>query len=343
MSSSGATIFTGFWHNRSNDSIHGSTLTLSSENSAFLIAFVALFVKFAGGQLWSVLTFLVSVVRSSTSPQDALYHQQQAILRNTSQPTNLLFDMMKLLWYWEGNAKRSRTRTFGYISSTLAYIAVFAAAGIYSSKIATTNSEVLLVPNESCGLWRYPSLKRWDESKDSWQSYNLQRISYWANTFELAKQTHVQVSQCYNSTHANPNNLCLPYGKSRISWSTNYDIPCPFEERLCIADAIQFDSGFLNSRDHLGINTQDHIEYRRVLTCAPITTDGYVSDYVNSTGLNASEDALTQQSTFDGETFLKYNYGQNGYFNDNTTFAYSNFTWGASYAPQSGAEFYRVE
>lgn len=341
MSSANTVVYTGFWTNRASGQIKGSTLTLSAEYSAFLIAFVALFVKFVGGQLWSTLTFLSSIKRSSPRPEDGLYHQQQAVLRNTSQPTVFVWDMLKLSWFWKDTATKSRARTLGFIASSLAYIGAFAVAGIFSSKVASNNSEVMLVPVENCGAWHYPYWLAYDNTT-FFSDYNIQRISHWANTNELARQTHVYVSQCFNSSGDHSPNACLPYGSSPLAWTTTLNTTCPFDDDMCIAPGISFDSGFLSTRTHLGINTRDHIEYRRVLTCAPITTEGYVSGYVNVTELDINYDNA-QQNTFEGETWLKYMYGNNYYFNGNTTFAYSNFTWGASFGPTSGNDIYRLE
>lgn len=340
MSTTNTVVYTGFRTNRALGQIKGSTLTLSAEYSAFLIAFVALFVKFVGGQLWSTLTFLASIKRSSPRPEDGLYHQQQAVLRNTSQPTVFVWDMLKLSWFWKGTATKSRARTLGFIASSVAYIGAFAIAGIFSSKVASNNSEVMLVPVANCGIWHYPYWLLYDNTT-SFSEYNAQRTSFWANINELARQTHVYVSQCFNSTGDHSPNACLPYGSNAISWTTDLNATCPFDADMCIAPAISFDSGFLSTRTHLGVNTRDSIEYRRVTTCAPIATEGYVSDYVDVTGLNLSEDAT--QVTFEGETWLKYMYGNTYYFKDNTTFAYSNFTWGASYGPTSGMDIYRLE
>lgn len=94
-------------------------------------------------------------------------------------------------------------------------------------------------------------------------------------------------------------------------------------------DAIQFDTGFLSSHTHLGINArQDRVEYRSVTTCAPIITDGYVSDYVNDSQMTVGPDSYW---TRPGETWLKYAYGQNFFnFNDSTTYAYTDDIWAYS-------------
>jgi hypothetical protein len=111
---------------------------------------------------------------------------------------------------------------------------------------------------------------------------------------------------------------------------------------MCIADAIQFDTGFLDSRAHFGINTKtDNIEYRRVMTCAPVTTDGYVSPYVDFADLNSTDDAgwISHPS----ERYLKYSSGLDSLFNDNTTFAWAEYTWDISFGFWSEIAIYKLE
>ena len=109
---------------------------------------------------------------------------------------------------------------------------------------------------------------------------------------------------------------------------------------MCIADAVQFDTGFVNSQTHFGINSKDNqVEYRRVMTCAPITTEGYVSGYVDAAHLNASEDI----GPAEGETFRKYAYGQSLVYADNTTFAYSNLSFQYSIDYGASYEIYKIE
>lgn len=329
MSSTSSTIYTGFWTNWEQGRIGGATITLTQKNSAFLIAFIALFVRFVGGQLWAVLAFLASVTRSTAHPQDAIYHQQQAILRNTSQPAGVSWAMFKLLWFWTESTTKSKMRILTFVFTGLAYVGAFAVAGIFSSKISDTNSQVLLNPSPNCGLWPYPYLRLFDPAKRSFEDYSWEFTQYATNFNQLAQKSHVYVSECYNSTDSDPSTPCLPYGKSRIAWTTDLSAQCPFDEGMCLTDAIQFDSGYLNSYTHLGINTKhDRVEYRRVMTCAPITTDGYMSGYVNATNLNITDDYAS--TLYEGDMWLKYAYGQSLLFNDNTTYAYSNFSFDLS-------------
>lgn len=307
--------------------IVGSTLTLSARNSAVFIAFVALFVGFSGGQLWSVLAFLISTTRSTSAPQDGFYHQQQAILRNNPQPTGVAWAMLKLSSAWKGAAKKPRTRAYGFVIFSLTYVAAFFLAGVFSAKITSNDSEVRLVPVQDCGTWSYPFLSEFDPTKNTFKEYAIQRQEYWIDVNQLILTSHAHMLQCYNSTASQLNEMCLPYGRNEVSWTRHLNVSCPFAKDMCVTDAIQFDTGFMSTSFHYGIDTkEDHIEYRRVMTCAPITTEGYVSGYFNSSDMGFAVDSATYKP-LDGETFLKYTYGPSGFFSDNTTYAYSNFSF----------------
>lgn len=333
MSSAPSTVYQGFWVNYSQGKIHGSTLTLTLENGALFIAVIALFVRFAGGQLWSVLTFLVSITRSTAEPRDALYHQQQAILRNTSQPSSVVWAMLKLPWFWRGDAKKANTRALVFVFGSLTYIAAFSVAGIFSSRISSTDSEVLLIPAQPCGTWPYPWYSEYDPAKETMQNFIIRRTEYFSDFNQVVNNAHIYVKECYNSTLSDSNEFCFPSGRSRITWSTDLHAACPFEGDICIADSIRVDTGFIDSRNHFGINTgNDRVEYRRIATCAPITTEGYATGWVNESGLNLWESG-SGFIFFEDQTWQVYSYGPGENFNDtltNATFAFSNLTFSGS-------------
>jgi hypothetical protein len=336
-------VYTGFWINWAYGSVRGATLTLSGQSSAFFIAFIALFVSLVGGHLWATVAFVASLTRSTTEPQDALYHQQQAVLRNSDSPARVTEGMLKLFWAWKGSARKTRSRTLSFVSFGLFYIAAFAVAGIFSSKISSTDSEVLLVPTPDCGLWAYPYSDGWDPANGTFRDYIYQRFRFFNNINQIYRRSHAYVSRCHSFDEplTNQSSNCLPLGKDQIKWSTEFDVACPFDEDMCVADAIRFDSGFIDSRTHFGINSkEDHVEYRRVTTCAPIKTKGHVSGYVGQDELNytAGDGGWTE-----GETFLKYAYGQSGLFGDNTTYAYSNYTFSEQVGYWVQADIFKLE
>jgi hypothetical protein len=228
-----------------------------------------------------------------------------------------------------------------YIFTGLVYIAAFAVAGIFSSRIASTNSEVLLQPIENCGLWSYPHLHLFDPSRETWEEFSAQQLRYYSNQQRLIKQSHAYLSECHKSDATDETSAsCLPYGRMPISWNRTA-VACPFDD-MCLVDAMRFDTGFLDSSHHFGIGSKhDHIAYRRVMTCAPITTEGHVSGYVTASRLNFVPGL--GNVPYEGETFRKYAYGQSFIFEDNSTFAFSNLSWGVSPGYNYPFEIYHLE
>lgn len=192
--------------------------------------------------------------------------------------------MLKLSWFRGGTAVRAKIWTIPLVIGSLSYIFAIATAGMFSFKISSVNSEVLLILIPLCDFWPIPSF-------DNYSNVNLQDrqaefARYGSNINQLTKRAHVYVSECYNINSNSLSELCLPFERGWLPWSTNLDGTYPFKNDLCIMNAIQFDSGFIDSRTHLGINTRDDsIQYRRVTICTPTSTGGYVSNHVNGTSL----------------------------------------------------------
>jgi hypothetical protein len=150
-------IYTGAWINWSYGAVTGATLTLSSQHGSFLIAFLALFVRLAGQNLWAIFCYCAFQTRSTQQPTDALYHQLQALLRNSTGDTAALWDLLKLLWRWRTKTESAFRRIIFLAASALFHLATFSAAGIFSSKVSIVDPEVLIKSDE-CGNWPYPYL-----------------------------------------------------------------------------------------------------------------------------------------------------------------------------------------
>jgi len=75
-------IYTGFWTNNQHNAVKGATLTLTSTNASYLVAFLALFLGVVAGQFWAILSYVAFQAQSTLAPRNGQHHQQQAILRN---------------------------------------------------------------------------------------------------------------------------------------------------------------------------------------------------------------------------------------------------------------------
>lgn len=75
-------VYTGLWTNYAKGRVAGATLTL--HNGAYLVAFLAMFVRVTGNYAWKLLCYLVFHINVTSSPPDETQHrQQQAVLRNS--------------------------------------------------------------------------------------------------------------------------------------------------------------------------------------------------------------------------------------------------------------------
>lgn len=75
-------VYLGHWIKWSYGPVRGSTLTLTQQHGALLTAFIAMFIGWAGTRIWRIFCFMVYSSLSKEDPQDAIYHQGQAVFRN---------------------------------------------------------------------------------------------------------------------------------------------------------------------------------------------------------------------------------------------------------------------
>lgn len=98
-------VYIGFWINQVKGSTYGATLTLKRQAGSFVIAFLALYVGIAGQNFWTISRFLLHRYLSSESQTDGVYHQHQAILRNSRTAPQAARETFRLMIAW-----RNRTR-----------------------------------------------------------------------------------------------------------------------------------------------------------------------------------------------------------------------------------------
>ena len=133
---SGAAVYTGFWINHSQSQISGATLTLRHRDAGLLTAFLALFVAVVGRSCWRLFCFVAhSFFSAALTPQDGLYHQRQAVLRNATTEVDGLEYFVKLAWHWRRKTGRLWLRIIPLISITALMITIFYIASIFSSQV----------------------------------------------------------------------------------------------------------------------------------------------------------------------------------------------------------------
>ena len=145
-------VHLGTWTNWSRGAVFGVTLTMTQRDGALLIAFLAFFVTSAGTSFWKVCCFLLHLLRSSEVPSDALYHQQQVILRNSANAISGFTNVVQMAWAWRRHAQRPYWRILPLMLFAAACVASFAVASGFSSKISQAMGNEVLLSGTKCGL-----------------------------------------------------------------------------------------------------------------------------------------------------------------------------------------------
>lgn len=305
-------VHLGMWTNWSRGRVLGATLTLSRKDGNYLLAFTAFFIGLVSTRFWRILCFILHNRFSTSISRDALYHQQQAILRNSDSAESGLLVLCQLVWAWHKTVKRSFVRVLPVIATAALSAFAFTMAGGFSSSISTGVGNDVLLDGSNCAFVNtgYPDIG----ASSVLQPYTSRRSNSAAN----------YAQQCY-STNASGMFDCGTFIKARISSSVDNQTPCPFAEGLCQSDAnIRLDTGYIDSHEHLGLNApfDERVIFRTVLQCAPLVTEGYTDDISNT--------------STPAENYTAYYYGPDR-FGQNYTF--STTSWDTQYLQISGNEF----
>lgn len=301
MSSVDSHVYHGVWINWTHGRIRGSTLTLSERDGGLLTAFLALFVAITGGQLWRILSFAIHHTRASRDPRDGFHHQQQAVFRNATSPAGAAWTFAQMPVYWWSTARRPLLRSLPWIILSLIYTATFSVAGIFSSTVIKAAGNDTLIVSASCGdlVQDGPA---GNLGEDTGQAALAFRESVLESTFVAADYARA----CYTDPSIRSQLRCQIYITSQLPYERHQNASCPFAKGTCLISdtaALKMDTGLLDSHAIFGINTpqKDRVAYRKVTTCAPITTDGYTS-YQNVTRYDESGKAKEDR-------LINYNYG----------------------------------
>ncbi|KAI1429252.1 hypothetical protein F5Y12DRAFT_727374 [Xylaria sp. FL1777] len=272
-------VYIGIWTNWSRGQVFGSTLTLEREEANLLIAFTAFFVAFVSTRFWRIACFAFHRHYATADRRDAIYHQRQAILRNSSTPESGIQVLLRLIW----TTRRHRNRFHPIFPAVIALIciAAFAVAGGFSSQISTAVGTEVLVNSQNCGYL--------DRSKINVSEAGAGLdLEVGRDLSQKINSAATYAQQCYsNSTDGTFD--CGRYSSKSLQGTIDSNAPCPFEEELCRSSSanLRIDSGFINSHEDLGLNSppEDRVLTRYVLHCAPINTQNYTSQINTSVGI----------------------------------------------------------
>lgn len=276
--SSDAHIYTGPWINHyQNDTLIGATLTLTTRDSAFLVALLAVVVTTAGTSFWVILSYFVYQTQSTADCQDAVFHQQQAILRNSGTALGAAWKFVRVSYAWRKHIRSKwwqlwRSRTFLYVVLALVVAAVFGVASIFSSQVTKAAGNHFLIHSPNCGSWEFPGAS----TNNAWQLKVLND--------SLAAASYAR--ECYGTGIKN-DLQCNTYNVPEIQWANNSNASCPFAAGTCLISdtaAFQMDTGPMDSHNILGLDSKasERVTVRKVSTCAPIDVRPY-AQLVNKT------------------------------------------------------------
>ncbi|KAF2143129.1 uncharacterized protein K452DRAFT_357536 [Aplosporella prunicola CBS 121167] len=301
LSNNGTTsyeTYTGFWINWDKSPTFGATITLNRRDGGLLIAFLAMFVTVVGTSFWRIACFIFHQIYSSIDPQDALYHQRQAVLRNSANGANGLSGLANIIFAWRKVLPQINPfrRILPLTGFAIVCVAGFGLASTFSSRISTAMGNDVLIRSPTCGIFYPSNVDSFSELQTIIDPYRAQTTNSYAN----------YAQSCRPKTSMN---TCNSFIKRRLPTNIDRNGSCPFQKDICRFEYgnIVLDTGLLDSHFDFGINAppKERVQYRRVSSCAPIKTDGYQEPY---------SDPKTQSN------YTRYFYGQNG--QENFTYQY---------------------
>ena len=253
----------GFWIDHSHNPILGATVTLSTRDGSLLISGLTQLVALAGGAVWAIMAFTLHEWRTSSSAKDALFYQEQVVLRNSTTGPGDVWQLLQMGHAWRKKGAKARRRTFGLLLFPLLIWSAFTVAGLFVSRITTPGykaNNVLMKPG-TCG---FTSI---DGTTQSGIFANANRV---ANDTSVAR---AYAQKCYAADKGTPGCASLPV--QSLNYTVDTAASCPFDGSRCIGGAfgaLQIDSGWIDSHHDLGINARasDRVQVRLVNTCSVI-------------------------------------------------------------------------
>ncbi|KAJ4992126.1 hypothetical protein SVAN01_02447 [Stagonosporopsis vannaccii] len=294
----------GVWTNLDEGAIMGQKITTDTRTGSLIVALLAVLSAIGTTHLWHLVTFMVHQMRANGKSTDALFRQQQALLRTLPAPSAVMTDTIKLWWAWRRRANRPLLRSLVLFLVALLFVAASGAASVFSSLVVDSRNLVVLVDSPDCG----------------WAS--TERIFAGEYVYPVKAASTPYAGQCYtaSATNATLPAACNVLVQRELSFETR-KVPCPLGDDVCQeTPGIEFDTGFINVGPAFGLDlsASDAVKFRKRTTCGILAFKRpYVQGVLDSIGDNG-------QSTGNVSVFprsLKFQYGTkfpNG--TPNTTF-----------------------
>ena len=267
--------------------------------------------------------FTIHQIRADAIARDALFHQQQVVLRNSRGDLPTLLQMSKLAWFWKKHTRSVFHRSFPLIVLCFFFSSGFFVASLFSSRLISFSDEVL-IHSVRCGwIEDYPRMVQmvhtWIPTPQQIEVANALAVS----ARYSYRRSADYVRGCYIEQRGVYSSLCKTLAKQRIDSMVNHS-KCPFTGDICAADAIVLDSGPINVDYDLGMTVRngDRITVRRISTAVPLKMDNYVSDWVDL----PSGPVGREVDIIPGDKYKVYNFGKNYMTKTNFSFLLSNIT-----------------
>ncbi|KAF2868559.1 hypothetical protein BDV95DRAFT_596905 [Massariosphaeria phaeospora] len=251
--SGASAVHIGFWQNYDGGRLQGALLTLSNQNAAALLSFLAVAVTFAANRSWKICRFvLYQYLRTHTDENDTAAQsrrQLQVILRNIVTAGSTLWTFIDM--FWTRRRERQSALQWNWKPTVLAilsatHLAGFIAAGILTSKILVGRI-VVSKRIDSCGQW---------QAKNSSDPASL--LSYQTLRLNETLDAENYVRNCYGQGVSRGILDCGKLFTRSLPYQVEHDVACPFGDDLCSDNpkgAYAMDSGLISFSD-LGINSQ---------------------------------------------------------------------------------------
>ena len=308
-----ATVYMGVWTNWSEGQVRGVTLTTTTAHGAFLIAFLAIFVQFTGTHFWGIVRFVLHQYRAKKGSHDAIYHQQQAVLRNTSSD-DAVIGLLRVVWAWKSSTKIGKPllRSLALICTAALHLMGCTVAAIFSTTASTALGDEVLISSPYCGFVNAgtSNLTAFENIITSYTSKVIQDSANYARS-------------CYSGEGGIWHD-CSTYASTRLPTFCDTHAPCPFGSDICIAPAFQLDTGRLSSNKNFGLNAppKNRVDLRKVVTCAPIDVDRF-STVKNGTSILTNYTTTTDLPEMQ---YVELDYGNFTYLTPSGA-AESNYTY----------------
>jgi hypothetical protein len=278
-------VYIGRWQDHSRGQILGDTVTLDVRWGGYLIAALSTFVGLVGTALWSLTAFIVHQYRARPGEEDGVFFHQQVVYRNQGSTAGALLDLIKICWAWRSKrpegprVTRLKRRSCFYSLPPLLIFAVFTAAGVFISEVAgsTYGSNSVRVKSSRCGFFSYDT-----STVEGRRAEDLKAVNDTLSSRQYAKT-------CYHSNATFSDCTLfpvqsLPYNSSMVQCPFGAD---PSGQNSCIpgsGEALQMDTGLLDTNQHLGINAapENRLLFRNIVTCSPIRIRDYL-EVLNNT------------------------------------------------------------